>query len=387
MVMSEDSPADKKRILLIARSLQMGGVERNTVNLANTLVEMGHEVHILALKKRYLLQPEPAVHVHFFDIDKVNRLTIVGLFYDVFTRVFIAPFIPRTNFVWRGLYYSFYLRHYVRYLEGKFGRFDKIIARGQGAFELFWKLRDNRFYQVIVSPLWEMKGGFLEKLTSRLLYSEKNLVVNSSGVKASLMERLDAYGISARSVTYIPNPIPVDRIKQLSLEPTQLPEEPYIVHVGRLTFQKDQELLLRAYHAAEVNEKLVIVGSGKDEQKLRRLTEQLGMVERVLFVGQKTNPYPWMRGAKLFVLSSRFEGFGLVMAEALACGTQVVAVDCPGGVRDVLIDEQADLIAEPTVAGLAEKIRLALREPVTINPVWVTRFDATKIAVSFIELS
>jgi glycosyltransferase involved in cell wall biosynthesis len=376
----------KQRVLLIARSLQMGGIERNTVNLANSMADSGHEVHILVLKRRVVLKPDPKVYLHYFDVDKINRMTGVGLVYDIVTRTFIAPFIRRSSFYWRGLYGGWYLRLFLLWQQHKYGRFDKIIARGQGAFELFWNFHDPRFYQVVVSPLWEMKGGFWERIFSRSLYENKNLVANSSGVLASLKERIEAYNISPRSINLIYNPLPVASIQKQSEEDANLPDEPYIVHVSRLTYQKNQSQLLRAYQASGVKEKLVIVGSGKDEGKLRRLASELGIADKVVFAGQQENPYPWMRGARLFVLSSRFEGFGLVLVEAMICGTPVVATDCPGGVHDLLTGDQKRLIAENSVQGLALKIREGIENPPVITPDLYQRFDAAVIAAQFLKL-
>ena len=376
-----------KRIVLVARSLQMGGIERNTITLANNLVEMGHDVHIVVYKKRPGLVPDPRVHIHYFDIDKINRITVIGLIYDLITRSLLAPWIYRSGFVWRGLYGSWYFRYLLRRLEKQFGAIDQVIMRGQGAFEMLWGLRDPRCFQVIVSPIDPPTYSWLDRWYTRLLFAGKNNICNSTGVMESVQQRLQAYGLSARQVVVISNPIPIARIETLSQEAVTLPQRPFIVHVARLTFQKNQELLIRAYHAAKVEEDLVIIGSGQDRSKLEKLVTTLGLDGRVQFLGQLENPYPWMRAAELFVLSSRYEGFGLVMAEAHVCGTPVVAVDCPGGVRDVLIEEQTRLIAEPTVEGLAAKIREALTEPVVVKREWVERFEAKKIASQFLQLS
>lgn len=376
----------KKRVLLVARSLQMGGVERNTVNLANTLVELGHEAHIVSFKRRNELIPDERVHVHFFDMDKINRLTVIGLIYDLLTRWFLATTLRGSGFVWKGLYGGWYFRLYVRHLEKRYGRFDKIIMRGQGAFEHVWSNHDPRIYQVIVSPLKKTSGSRLERWYTRLLFGGKRLVANSSGVLASIKQRLDDYGVQAASLSLISNPCPIEKIQQMAEEEAPVPQEPYIVHVGRLTGQKNQALLLKAYKEAGVEEKLVIVGSGQEERALKQLAKQLGIENKVDFVGQKLNPFPWMKHAKVFVLSSVFEGFGLVLVESLASGTQVVAADCPGGIRDILVEEQAGLIAEPTVEALAAKIREALEHPLTVKPEWYWRFDAVAVAKQFLEL-
>jgi glycosyltransferase involved in cell wall biosynthesis len=376
----------RKRVLMVARSLQMGGVERNTVNLANTLAEQGHEVHILIFKRRCELTPDERVHVHVFDMDKVNRLTGIGLIYDALTRWFLATTLRGSGFVWKGLYGGWYFRLFLTRLEKRFGRFDKIIMRGQGAFEHVWSFSDPRIYQVVVSPLSKPDGSRLERWYTRLLYGNKRLVANSSGVLDSLKQRLAFYRLEAKSLSLIHNPCPINTIRRMAEEPAPVPEEPYIVHVARLTYQKNQALLLKAYKASGIDEKLVIVGGGQDEHALKRLAEDLGIAAKVIFVGQQLNPYPWMKHARAFVLSSYIEGFGLVLVESLASGTQVVSVDCPGGIRDILVEEQSRLIAEPTVEGLAEKIREALENPVTIKPEWYWRFDAEVVARQFLAL-
>ncbi|MFO7593043.1 MAG: glycosyltransferase [Pseudomonadota bacterium] len=377
---------EKMRVLLVARNLKIGGVEKNTVNLANTLQQQGHEAHILIFKKRIELTPDDGVPVHVFDLDKANRWTVIGLFYDLFTRLFLSTSIRGSGFVWRGLYGGLYFRIYLRWLERRYGRFDKVIVRGEGAFEHIWSCNDPRIYRVVVSPVKPSGGSRVKGWFSRLLYGNKQMVANSSDVRESLERRLAEDGVEAASITTIFNPCPIKRIQQMAEESAPLPAEPYIVHVARLVPQKNQALLLRAYKASGITLKLYILGNGKDERALRQLAEELGIAHQVIFLGQKLNPYPWMKQAQMFVLSSHFEGFGLVLVESLACGTQVVAADCPGGVRHVLVEEQKRLVAEPTPEALGAKIREALEHPVTIKPEWYWRFDASKVAQQFLEL-
>jgi glycosyltransferase involved in cell wall biosynthesis len=364
----------------------MGGIERHTVTLANAFDMLGHDVHVLSMKRRYTIRPRDGVTVHFFDMDRIFRFTGIGLVYDLITRGLLAPLIRRSGFFWRSMYCNFMFRYFISRVEKRSGRFDHIIFMGQGAFENVWSFKDERACRVIVSPVDTPKHNRLESFYTRLLYADTNLVAISSGVNDSLENRLEAYSCKSKSIRLIPNPIPVAEIQRLADEPvSSLPDKPYLVHVARLTYQKNQHLLIEAYHRAGVSEKLVIVGAGQDEAELKKLVKRLGIENKVLFVGQQVNPFPWMKHAKAFILSSRYEGFGLVLAESMTCGTQVVAVDCPGGIRDVLIEEQSRLIAEPTVDGLAAKIVEALERPVSIKPEWYQRYDAEVIAAKFLE--
>lgn len=375
----------KQRVLLVSRSLQMGGVERNTVNLSNTLVSQGHEVHILCFKKRMDLKPDERVILHFHDFDKINRLTIVGCLYDLLTRLTVSAFIRKSGFVWRGLYIVIYFNIFLSLLERKYGQVDKIIVRGQGAFEYLWRFRDPRFYQIIVSPIAQSNSPF-DKWYTKLLFSNKNVIANSSGVKASFLTKMKMHGLETKDVPVIPNPCPIKLIQTSANAEVDLPDYPYIIHVGRLTLQKNQMLLIEAYADSNIDEKLVIIGSGQEEKNLRNLTKRLNVVDKVVFLGQKENPYPWMKHAKLFVLTSKIEGFGLVNVESLACGTPVIAVDCPGGIRDILIEEQSNFITKPNVSDVAEAIKQALRNPPQIKPEWYNRFDADNVAKQFMLL-
>ena len=181
----------KQRVLLVTRSLMMGGVEKNTVNLANTLHAMGHEVHVLSLKRRHELLPGEGVHMHFVDFDKQNRLTGIGLIYDLLTRIFLAPFIPGSGFVWRGFYGGLFMGRFVSKLEQEYGPVDRIIVRGQGGYEHIWNYRPDNYYQVVVCPLPAVKGGWLEGWYTRLLYKGKKVVANSTGVMDSLKAHLE----------------------------------------------------------------------------------------------------------------------------------------------------------------------------------------------------
>lgn len=375
------------RILIVTRSLQMGGIERHTVTLANAFHSLGHEVDVLTLKKRYVIKPEDGVRVHFYDMDRIFRHTVIGGLYILLVNALFSRLVPRSGFFWRSLYWMPLFRIFLHREEKQRGRFDYIFFMAQGGFENLWSFKENRSCRVIVSPTFEPRGSKLDALYTRMLYNGTNIVAISSGVKQSLASRCERYDCVPRSLRLITNPIPVDEIQRLASEHDQeVPVEPYIVHVARLTYQKNQKLLIRAYHKAAIREKLVIIGNGKDRPMLDKLVNELGLDQKVIFAGQKENPFPWMKHAEAFVLSSRFEGFGLVLAESMACGTQVVAVDCPGGVRDVLIDEQTRLIAEPSVDGLAKKIREALENPVTVKSEWYRRFDAIDIARRYIEL-
>jgi len=96
--------------------------------------------------------------------------------------------------------------------------------------------------------------------------------------------------------------------------------------------------LLRAFaeSAHRTTHRVVLVGRGSHEQQLRELADELNIADRVTFAGWQDNPWSLMRRASLFVLPSRWEGFGNVVIEALACGAPVVVSDCSYGPKEII---------------------------------------------------
>ena len=112
---------------------------------------------------------------------------------------------------------------------------------------------------------------------------------------------------------------------------------PVIVSVGRLSHSKDYATLLQAMALmTTTNARLVILGEGGDRPALEQQIIDLELEDRVLLPGFVENPFPWMRAAKVFALSSVIEGSGNVLVEAMALGTPVVSTDCPSGPAEIL---------------------------------------------------
>lgn len=137
---------------------------------------------------------------------------------------------------------------------------------------------------------------------------------------------------------------------QAVLNPSLPPDIPLLVACGRLHEQKDYPCLLEAL--VEVRKKvpahLWIVGEGKLRQRLEEKIEQYQLTDCVRLIGFQTNPYQYMARANVFVLSSIFEGFGNVIVEAMACGTPVVATDCPYGPGEIISDGINGILVPPT---------------------------------------
>ena len=117
----------------------------------------------------------------------------------------------------------------------------------------------------------------------------------------------------------------------------------YIVSVGRIQEdQKDFTTLINAFKILKIDKqytgKLVIVGDGHDRERLEKFVQKLELNNDIVFVGQQSNPYKFMKNAEAFIFSSKSEGFGNVLVEAMIVGVPIVATDCPVGPREILQD-------------------------------------------------
>lgn len=150
-------------------------------------------------------------------------------------------------------------------------------------------------------------------------------------------------GFDAAKISLIPNGVVTDdfalRAGAACPHPWLPPAaEPVLLAVGRLTPQKDFATLIRAFAELRRNRsaKLIILGEGPARADLADLATSLGVADAIDLPGYVANPLPYMREASLLVLSSAYEGFGLVLAEALACGTPVVSTNCDHGPAEIL---------------------------------------------------
>ena len=158
-------------------------------------------------------------------------------------------------------------------------------------------------------------------------------------------------------------------LQQRANEPVDDPRinDSYLLAIERLEeSQKDLSTLIRAYQLLRNEyhheEKLYLLGKGRDEQLLRQLAENLGIADHVVFLGFSANPYPWIAHAKAIAHSAKFEGLPTVMIESLIMGKFIVATDCPTGPREILDQGHAGQL---TPVGDAAKMAESLHQLLT----------------------
>lgn len=335
-----------RRIAIFLSRLAGGGAERAMIYLANRFVDMGHEVDLVLLRHE-------GPYLDLVD----SRINVVEL--DV-SRMLLAPLALRR--------YQAERQPDV-FMSAQFHA-DQALLLSKKLFG--WKTRIVPSVQVALTAVFEQSASKRERMfrytLKRLYPSADRLVAISAGVGEDVQR---VCNISGDKITLIHNPVVTPDFakrldEEISHEWFDNPGPPVIIAMGRLTKQKDFPTLLKAFAKLRqrVPSRLLILGEGEDRKELEKLAQDLGLDGDVLMPGFVSNPYPWLKKADVFVLSSLWEGFANVVAEALACGTPVVSTDCPHGPREILRGgEFGRLVAVGDADALAGAIEETLSKP------------------------
>jgi glycosyltransferase involved in cell wall biosynthesis len=230
----------------------------------------------------------------------------------------------------------------------------------------FWP-RSTRHIVRITHVIHLQNAGYRRAM--RLLYRFADGVVYQSDEMQKVMER----GMRLRHprTFALNNPIDVQAVRsrmRTEAPSSRVPNRVNLVAVGTLEPRKGFDLLLTAISDLHPGVHVKVVGEGHQRGELQELAKTLHLEERVEFVGQQPNPYPFLFQADAFVLSSRSEGFPNVLLEALACGTPAVAMPLPG-VAPLLHRIPGCIVCpEVSASGLTNGLRQLLASPMTRVP-------------------
>lgn len=327
------SPQVPLRILLVSTGLHMGGAERQVVDLADTLAARGHSVAIASLLGSVALQPaHPQIRVFALRCGR----TPLGLL-----RGYVG--LAALAYRWRPDVVHSHMVH--ANLMARLVRLAVPMGR------------------LVCTAHSSREGGRMLMLAYRLTHRLADATTHVSDEAARRYERIGA--VPRGGMVTVHNGIDMSRFITPSPVSGWLPRTPgdrrVVLSVGRLVPEKDQAALLRAFALVaprHIDVDLWLVGDGPLRADLERLRGELALDGRAYFLGQRTDVPALMHRADLLVLSSRVEGFGLVLVEAMAARMLVVATDV-GGVAEVM-NGHGILVAPNDVAALARGMKQAL---------------------------
>lgn len=337
-------PADServKRVAILLPNLNGGGAERVALASARDLVAAGHRVDLLLVECKGELLPIVPEGVRVVDF-KAHRMlaclpALVRYLRDDRPDALHALMWPLTVIA--------------------------IVAHRLARSGATLMVSDHNALSLQVPS---GTHNLILKLSTRLLYplADHRILVSQSAADdlASLS------GMRRDSIEVIYNPItPPPRIATSeAAESAWKGAGPRIISVGSLKDQKNHALLLDSFARLKTpSAQLMILGEGELRDMLERKAEELEISDRVALPGFAIDPWPYLASAELFVLSSDYEGFGLVLAEAMQVGLRIVSTDCLSGPSEILDKGRfGTLVPCGDPDAMAAAIDAALKAPV-----------------------
>ncbi len=202
---------------------------------------------------------------------------------------------------------------------------------------------------------------------TRTGYKAADLIVATSrGVMDDLVR---SFGVSSDKVRVVPNPVTLDTIREAATEPLPIEHasqwrRPTIVAAGRLADAKNYPLMIEAFALLRqrMPARLFILGRGEREGMIRDLIATHRLSDAVVLCGFQSNPWKYIGRGDVFLLTSRYEGFGNVLIEAMACGTPVVAT-ASSGTKDIVTNGRDGVLVDAhTPAALSSALEHVLRD-------------------------
>ena len=296
----------------------------------------------------------------------------------------------------KGIYSSKIFTEEFNRLE-KNRKYDLILIRGQGTFELIWKFKDPRSVRICVNVSPKLAFDWKDALRNRCYFNNTHVSSLAQGVENHYRKRFIDDNVNPLSLTHIYNPFFPEKVYSLMEENnSSLLGFKYILGLGRLVKQKNFELLIDSFKefkdTYKNNEyKLLIVGDGSSKDGLVNQVKELKLENDVVFAGHQSNPYNWIYKSEMVVITSNNEGLCNVLIESMCCKTRVVINDCPGGTNELMVGKLKNNIALKSKYDIAKKMNdvlnleksvffedyekvLSSMEPKVVVNKWVKRY-------------
>jgi len=309
----------KIKIAIVARSLAGGGAERFSALLATMLFDLGFEVKVVTV----LDEIEYEYKGELFNLGKYKNAddSILGRIKRLFL---FRKFLKAQNFDWV---------------------IDSRIRSASWSEYIISKFIYTPKKTLYVVHSYKLENYFPKnRLVASLIYKDAAKVIT---VSKEIENRIQSE-LGYKNTETIYNAIDPNLI--LKSKESNVISDRYILAYGRIIDSiKNYSLLIESYANStlpEQNISLLILGDGIDVSMLQRRVAELELTDKVIFKPKEVNPFPFVKQAIFTILTSRNEGFPMVLIESLALGTPVISVDCQSGPREIIQNEHNGLLVE-----------------------------------------
>ena len=354
-----------KTIVISSGDLTMGGLQKILVEYLKLIDKNKYRIVLLIAndygKKNLFLEEIPKnVEIQFVrPYNLVSKIAELSKNRKILNRLLLKRYRYRSKRVFKSIF-----------LEklSKLGKIDLIIDFDGGLKSILDNLKAEKKIIWIHSSIRKHKQDNKSKISrygEELKKYDKIIAI----CKEMNEEIKELYPFLSSEIEYIYNPLDCnniieqgnENIEKMTSYEKELIERDYFLAVSRLdTVPKDFETLIEGYSILKnkgIKEKLYIIGEGNGRVKIEKMIEEKNLGEDVILLGEKKNPYVWMKHSKLFIHSSKYEGFGVVLLEALMMDKFIVSSNCPTGPTEILTNPKAgELFNVGDANQLAEKV-------------------------------
>lgn len=339
------------KILFIIDHLGCGGAEKITLQLAEYLANNGHDIHLAVLNG----------NSNHYSCSKAIK------YIDLKVQISFSK-----GKMWKNKTLNEYEKHQINELL-KYS-FDLIITGYNNGHWLAPYLKGNVWHWIhgdllevrkFNNPLKQMKEYlrfFKNKRKFSKLFHNRNLITVNRDLenKAKRYANPSLVKTIANGVT-----VPSQYLNQYSSTDKKWD----VIFVGRLVPIKQVDHAIKAFAMSDTDGRMAIVGDGSERKKLEKLSKELGIADRVNFLGWVDDPQELMLQSKCLVMSSLYEGSPVTLAEAIALGVPIVSYDSSAGITDLFTTDTAKfgLVPKQNIRALSSALEKCVQNPYKYN--------------------